>query len=49
MIGDQAKAPLEIPIIIIQIDIRAIGEVRQNSAIVEQGDFMPALMLDVPE
>ena len=49
MIGDQVKAPPEIPIIIIQIDIRATGEVRQNSTIMEEKDFLPALMLDAPE
>ena len=44
MIEDQAKAPAEIPIIMIQIDIRAIEEVRQTSTMVEEEDFMSALM-----
>ena len=46
---NEAKAPPEIPVIIIQIDIRTTGEVRQNSSIMEEVDFMPALMLDAPE
>ena len=49
MVGDQAKAPLEIPIVMILIDIRATGEVRQTSTTVEEEDFMPSLMLDAPE
>ena len=49
MIGDQAKAPPKIPTVMILIDIRATGEVRQNSIIVEGEDFMPALMLDDQE
>ena len=49
MIGGQAKAPPKIPIIMILIDIRATGEVRQTSKFVEEEDFMPALMLDAQE
>ena len=49
MIGDQAKAPPEIPIVVILIDIRATGEVRQTSIIVKGEDFMPAQMLDAQE
>ena len=46
MRGDQAKAPPKIPVTIICIDSRATGKARQNSSIVEEEDFMPALMLD---
>ena len=49
MKGDQAKAPPKTPIAMILIDIRATGEVRQTSIIMEEEDFMPALMLDAPE
>ena len=49
MIGDQAKCSLEIPIVMILIDIRSTGGVRQTSIIIEEEDFMPALMLDTPE
>ena len=49
MTGDQAKAPPEIQVIIIQIDNRITGQVRQNSSIMEEVDFMPALMLDALE
>ena len=49
MIGDQTKAPSEIPIVMILIDIRVIGEVRQASTIMKEEDFMPALMIDAPE
>ena len=44
MIGDQAKAPPKIPLIIIRIDIRITEEVRKNSSVVEEVDFIPALM-----
>ena len=49
MIGNQAKAPPKIPIGMILIDIRAAGEVRQTSTVVEEEDLMPALMLDALE
>ena len=49
MIGDQAKAAPKISIVMIIIDIRAMGEVRQISTIMKEEAFLPALMLDTPE